>query len=349
MENEFMKQQNTLDLSEEVVKTSLQETEHEYEKSLRPESFSDFIGQSQVIEHLDIMIKSAKIRSAHLEHVLFSGPPGLGKTSLAMLVAHAMGTKLHIISAPLLERKADLAAILSNLEAKDILFIDEIHRLNISIEELLYSAMEDFRLDIVVGQGVSARTVSIDLAPFTLVGATTRSGNLSHPLRDRFMGHFQFELYNQESLSKILAKNAKTIGINIPLELLNEVSKRSRGTPRIANRILKRIRDFNVVEGSDVVTMEHLQSAFDLLQIDEHGLNRQDRSIIKLMHDHYNGGPVGIDSIAASLGIDRNTLEEVHEPFLLTSNFIIRTSRGRVLTAKAYEKVLHQSFKGHDQ
>ncbi len=304
------------------------------DKRLRPQDFSEYIGQKQVIDNIEIMVQSSLKRKAAMDHALFSGPPGLGKTSLAMLIAERLGSKLHMISGPAIEKKGDLAAILTNLKPRDVLFIDEIHRVHISIEEILYSAIEDFRLDILIGQGASARTMQIDLVPFTLIGATTRAGLLSNPLRDRFMATFHFEFYSSEELGEIISLNASKLDLTIEADAIIEMAKRSRGTPRIANRILRRVRDYSVVYGAEVITKEEVIKALDLLNIDSEGLDSMDRRILTVMKDYYNGGPVGIEALCATLGEDKTTLEEVYEPYLLKEGFILRTPRGRVISEK---------------
>ncbi len=310
------------------------------DKRLRPRDFSEYIGQEQVINNIEIMVQSSIKREAAMDHALFSGPPGLGKTSLAMLIAERLGSKLHMISGPAIEKKGDLAAILTNLKPRDVLFIDEIHRVHISIEEILYSAIEDFRLDILIGQGPSARTMQIDLVPFTLVGATTRAGLLSNPLRDRFMATFHFDFYSNEELAEIIALNAAKLDLSINPDAIIEMAKRSRGTPRIANRILRRVRDYFVVYGADTIGKEEVTKALDLLNIDHQGLDSMDRKILSVMQDYYNGGPVGIEALCATLGEDKTTLEEVYEPYLLKEGFLLRTPRGRVISEKGLEHIL---------
>ena len=307
----------------------------EHEAKLRPKDFSEYIGQTRVVENIDLMVKSALKRNAAMDHVLLSGPPGLGKTSLAMIIAATIGSELHVISGPAIEKKGDLAAVLTNLAPQDVLFIDEIHRMHISVEEILYSAMEDFRLDILIGQGASARTMQIDLVPFTLIGATTRSGLLSNPLRDRFMAHLHFDYYKSEELAQILHNNAQKLDIELNEKAKLEIAKRSRGTPRIANRILRRVRDFALIEDHDVVMLDDVAKALNLLDIDTLGLDSMDRKIIKVINEYYNNGPVGIDALSATLGEDKQTIEEVYEPFLLKEGLLLRTPRGRVLSDKA--------------
>lgn len=309
----------------------------EHESRLRPRNFSEYVGQSRVVENIELMVKSANKRKAAMDHVLLSGPPGLGKTSLAMIIAKELGSELHVISGPAIEKKGDLAAVLTNLQPKDVLFIDEIHRMHISVEEILYSAMEDFRLDILIGQGASARTMQIDLVPFTLIGATTRSGLLSNPLRDRFMAHLHFEFYTPDDLSKILSNNAVKMGIVLEQEANLEIARRSRGTPRIANRILRRVRDFALVEEHEKVELSDVEKALRLLDIDSLGLDSMDRKIMQVISEYYGGGPVGIEALSATLGEDKQTIEEVYEPFLLKEGLLIRSPRGRILSEKAVQ------------
>jgi Holliday junction DNA helicase RuvB len=307
----------------------------EHESRLRPENFTEYIGQTRVVENIDLMVRSANKRNTAMDHVLLSGPPGLGKTSLAMLIAKSLGSELHVVSGPAIEKKGDLAAVLTNIQPKDVLFIDEIHRMHISVEEILYSAMEDFRLDILIGQGASARTMQIDLVPFTLVGATTRAGLLSNPLRDRFMAHLHFDFYSAEELAMILTNNAKKMNITLNEEAKLEIAKRSRGTPRIANRILRRVRDYALIEDHKIVELSDVTKALKLLDIDSLGLDSMDRKILTVIKDYYACGPVGIDALAATLGEDKQTIEEVYEPYLLKEGLLLRTPRGRVLSEKA--------------
>lgn len=320
---------------ERVVSGGIAPTENDQELQLRPQNFTEFIGQDKVVENIDLMVKSALARKAAMDHVLLSGPPGLGKTSLAMLIARALGSELHLVSGPAIEKKGDLAAVLTNLKPKDVLFIDEIHRMHITVEEILYSAMEDFRLDILIGQGASARTMQIDLVPFTLIGATTRSGLLSNPLRDRFMAHLNFDFYEPDKIAVILQNNGKKMGVDISSEAKMQIACRSRGTPRIANRILRRVRDFALVNKVPVIGLKEVNSALGLLDIDNLGLDSMDRKILSVMKNYYHGGPVGIDALAATLGEDKQTIEEVYEPYLLKEGLILRTPRGRALSDKA--------------
>lgn len=326
-------------MSERIVTGELNRSDREQEAQLRPQNFSEFIGQKKVVDNIDLMVKSAIVRKAAMDHVLLSGPPGLGKTSLAMLIAKGLGSELHVVSGPAIEKKGDLAAVLTNLKPRDVLFIDEIHRMHITVEEILYSAMEDFRLDILIGQGASARTMQIDLAPFTLIGATTRSGLLSNPLRDRFTAHLNFDYYEPEMIAKILENNSRKMEITLSLEAKGQIAKRSRGTPRISNRILRRVRDFALVGGSKKVELKEVESALELLDIDELGLDSMDRKILKVMKDYYQGGPVGIDALSATLGEDKQTIEEVYEPYLLKKGLILRTPRGRVLSEIALKHI----------
>ncbi len=317
---------------ERVLGGDLSHSEREQEAQLRPQNFKEFIGQKKVVDNIDLMVKSALVRKAAMDHVLLSGPPGLGKTSLAMLIAKALGSELHVVSGPAIEKKGDLAAVLTNMKARDVLFIDEIHRMHITVEEILYSAMEDFRLDILIGQGASARTMQIDLMPFTLIGATTRSGLLSNPLRDRFTAHLNFDYYEPDTISEIVMNNSRKMAITLNTESKNEIAKRSRGTPRIANRILRRVRDFALVNGTTSVGMKEVEAALSLLDIDHLGLDSMDRKILTVMKNYYSGGPVGIEALSATLGEDKQTIEEVYEPYLLKQGLILRTPRGRVLS-----------------
>jgi Holliday junction DNA helicase RuvB len=326
-------------MTERLMNAETSKTDREQEARLRPQNFLEFIGQTKVVDNIDLMVKSALVRKTAMDHVLLSGPPGLGKTSLAMLIAKGLGSELHVVSGPAIEKKGDLAAVLTNLKARDVLFIDEIHRMHITVEEILYSAMEDFRLDILIGQGASARTMQIDLAQFTLIGATTRSGLLSNPLRDRFTAHLNFDYYEPEMLAVIILNNAKKMGIVLSEEAKFQVARRSRGTPRIANRILRRVRDFALVNKKVMVDITEVQSALSLLDIDDLGLDSMDRKILSVMKNYYQGGPVGIDALSATLGEDKQTIEEVYEPYLLKQGLILRTPRGRVLSDSAIQHI----------
>lgn len=311
--------------------------ERNQEIFLRPKNFDEYIGQEKIVKNIDLMIKSSLIRKEAMDHALLSGPPGLGKTSLAMIISKSLGSELHLISGPAIEKKGDLAAILTNLAPRDVLFIDEIHRLPVVVEEILYSAMEDYRLDIIMGQGPSAKTMQIDLVPFTLIGATTRSGLLSNPLRDRFMAHLHFDFYEPSELDKIIKNNSKKMNIVIEDEARLKIAKCSRGTPRIANRILRRVRDFGLVASKDVIGDDEVLESLVLMDIDSLGLDRMDRKILDVIKTYYNGGPVGIEALCATLGEDKTTIEDVFEPYLLKEGFLIRTPRGREISQKSWD------------
>jgi holliday junction DNA helicase RuvB len=325
------------EVSERIYDPEQSQEEVKHEVLLRPLNFTEYIGQTKVVQNIEVMVESAKIRNSAMDHALLSGPPGLGKTSLAMIIAKALGSELHVISGPAIEKKGDLAAILTNLNPRDVLFIDEIHRMHISVEEILYSAMEDFRLDIVIGQGAAARTMQIQIAPFTLIGATTRSGLLSNPLRDRFMAHLHFDFYNQKDLSVILLNNSKKLNVTLAPEALQLIAECSRGTPRIANRILRRVRDFSIVQKENFISKASVEKSLNLMDIDFLGLDRMDRKILQVIQEYYKGGPVGIEALSATLGEDRDTIEDVYEPYLLKEGFLLRTPRGREISDKAKE------------
>lgn len=304
--------------------------------SLRPRTLGEFVGQERLKRILGMSIEAARKRAEVLDHVLFAGPPGLGKTSLAHIIARELGVNLRVTSGPAIERAGDLAAIVADLEKGDVLFIDEIHRLARVVEEIMYPAMEDYELNIVVGKGPSARTMKLAVKPFTLVGATTRSGLLSSPLRDRFGQHFHLEFYTHDELSEIVRRSAYLLGVDVHDEGAREIASRARGTPRIANRLLRRVRDFAQVNNARMVTQEVALGALELLEIDRCGFDNMDRAILATIIDKFDGGPVGVDSLAAAVGEESDTIEEVYEPFLLQEGFIARTSRGRVATARAY-------------
>ncbi|MBN2694303.1 Holliday junction branch migration DNA helicase RuvB [bacterium] len=315
-----------------------------FEESIRPKKFDDYIGQSKAKENLKVFVESAKIRKDALDHVLLFGPPGLGKTTLANIIANEMNSTLFLTSGPAIQKKGDLAGILSQIENKgDILFIDEIHRLNPVIEENLYPAMEDFKYDLVIGEGSGARSISISLNPFTLVGATTKSGLLTSPLRDRFGIIIRLEYYDADELFQIVIRSARILNIEIDLEGAYEIARRSRGTPRIANRLLKRVRDFAIVKGDSKIEKEIADRALNALEIDSAGLDFIDQKFLLTIIDDFNGGPVGLDTIAAAVGEDKSTIEEVCEAYLIKEGFIYKTPRGRVATEKAY-KHLNKNF-----
>jgi Holliday junction DNA helicase RuvB len=323
-------------MEERMITGEMQEEDEPVELSLRPDTLKQYIGQQKVKENLSIFIKAAKMREEPLDHVLLYGPPGLGKTTLALIIANEMGVQFRSTSGPAIERSGDLAAILSSLEPGDVLFIDEIHRLPRSVEEVLYPAMEDFFLDIVIGNGPSARSVRIDLPPFTLVGATTRAGLLSAPLRDRFGVLSRLEFYETVDLCAIIERTADIFETALTKEAAVEIAKRSRGTPRIANRLLKRVRDISQVKGEKEISLDTTGEALKMLQVDKEGLDHIDHKLLKGIIDHYKGGPVGLDSIAATIGEESQTIEDVYEPYLLQLGFMQRTPRGRVVTDKAY-------------
>ncbi|WP_027399305.1 Holliday junction branch migration DNA helicase RuvB [Anaerovorax odorimutans] len=326
-----------MDYEERIITTNLKTDEESIELNLRPKKLKEYIGQKSVTDNLNIFIEAAQLRNEPLDHVLFYGPPGLGKTTLAGIIASELGVDLRITSGPAIERAGDLAAILTNLNDNDVLFIDEIHRLNRSVEEVLYSAMEDYAIDIIIGKGPSARSIRIDLSKFTLIGATTRAGSLSAPLRDRFGVISKFELYNLDELKLIIKRSADILGIGIDENSLTELAKRSRGTPRVANRLLKRVRDFSQVKGSGTIDLDITKETLKSLGIDDEGLEGLDREILNMIIERFNGGPVGIDTIAASIGEDKITIEDVYEPYLIQIGFLHRTQKGRMVSREAYK------------
>lgn len=327
------------DRENEVTASTVNNGEEDLELNLRPQRLSQYIGQNKVKEVLNIFIESAKIRNQPLDHVLLSGPPGLGKTTLANIISNEMGVNIRVTSGPAIERQGDLAAILTNLNENDVLFIDEIHRINKNVEEILYPALEDYALDIIIGKGPSARSIRLDLPKFTLIGATTRSGMLASPLRDRFGVMCNLDFYDAKDLKEIVLRSAGIIDIEIDEKGAEEIARRSRGTPRIANRLLKRVRDYAIVRSSGIIDTNTADKALKMFEIDEMGLDKLDRKILNTIIDFYKGGPVGLDTLAASIGEEKGTIEDVYEPYLLQIGYLNRTPRGRVVTELGYRHV----------
>lgn len=324
-------------MTKRIISSGLNEEDIQLDRSLRPFRFGDFVGQERIKENLRVFIDAANARAESLDHVLFCGPPGLGKTTLANIIAHELGVGIKSTSGPVLERAGDLAAILTNLQDRDLLFIDEIHRLSRVVEEILYPAMEDFKLDIIIGQGPAARSIKLDLPRFTLVGATTRTGLLTSPLRDRFGIIERLNFYSIDELSSVIRRSAGLLRTEIEIEAAREIARRSRGTPRIANRLLRRVRDFAQVKGSGVITIDAVKDAMQRLEVDERGFDQMDRRLLLMIIEKFNGGPVGIETIAAALNEEKDTIEDVYEPYLIQEGFLDRTPRGRQATRLSYE------------
>ena len=320
-----------------LVNASRLDDDAQYESNLRPRALSDYIGQERVRRNLEVSIAAARGRGDALDHVLLWGPPGLGKTTLAFVIGNELGVPVRSTSGPVLEKPGDLAAILTNLKAREVLFIDEVHRMSATIEEILYPAMEDFELDIVIGQGPGARSVKVPLQPFTLIGATTRAGLLTSPLRARFGIHHRLDFYEERDLVEIVTRSARILGVEIAGEAAGELARRSRGTPRIANRLLRRVRDYAEVKADGRVTAEVCHAALVLLEVDAHGFDDADRRLLRTVIDKFGGGPVGLNSLAAAIGEEKDAIEEIYEPYLVQIGFLDRTPRGRVATARAYE------------
>ena len=322
--------------SDRIISSAPKGNEKQFDRAIRPTSLSDYTGQHKVREQMEIFITAARNRIEPLDHTLIFGPPGLGKTTLANIIAAEMNSNIKSTSGPVLEKAGDLAALLTNLEDGDVLFVDEIHRLNPAVEEILYPAMEDFQLDIMIGEGPAARSIKLDLPPFTLVGATTRAGSLTSPLRDRFGIVQRLEFYNVEDLSTILQRSASILGVPVDIRGAREIARRSRGTPRIANRLLRRVRDFSEVKANGEITLDVASDALDMLSVDQSGLDSMDRRFLLCMIEKFSGGPVGISSISAAISEEVGTLEDVVEPYLIQQGFLMRSARGRVVTAHTY-------------
>jgi len=334
-------------MEDRLVGSEIKFEDSSLEGGLRPQNLSGYIGQKTVVDNIKIYIEAAKRNDRQLDHLLLAGPPGLRKTTLSQIVANEMGVKIFITSGPAIEKKGDLAGLLTSLKEKDVLFIDEIHRLNASVEESLYSAMEDFFFDIMLGEGAHAKSMRLPIEPFTLIGATTKTGSLSSPLRDRFQIVFRMDYYSVEELKKIVERSSEILGIKTSSEGALEIARRARGTPRIANRILKRIRDFAEIKGDGTIGLDITRYALDQMEIDEDGLDQMDRTILLTIIESFNCGPVGVESIAASVSEEKRTLEEVYEPYLIKSGFIARTPKGRVVTKKTLEKFgIENTFQG---
>ncbi|MCF6203083.1 MAG: Holliday junction branch migration DNA helicase RuvB [Methylococcaceae bacterium] len=332
--------------SDRLITATSSMDEERQDRAIRPKRLNDYVGQMELRLQMEIFIKAATARNEALDHVLIFGPPGLGKTTLSNIIATEMGVNIRQTSGPVLDKAGDLAALLTNLEAHDVLFIDEIHRLSPVVEEILYPAMEDYQLDIMIGEGPAARSIKLDLPPFTLVGATTRAGLLTSPLRDRFGIVQRLEFYSVDELATIVNRSAKVLGIKVESTGANEIAKRSRGTPRIANRLLRRVRDFAEVKSDGVVSSEIATQALNMLKIDNNGFDSLDRKLLRIMIDNFEGGPVGLDTLSAAISEERGTIEDVLEPYLLQQGFIMRTPRGRVVTQKAY---LHFGLKAPEK
>jgi Holliday junction DNA helicase RuvB len=324
-------------MEQDVLSLKPTDEDVQYEATLRPKFLNEYAGQERLKENLRVFIEAAKGRSEALDHVLFCGPPGLGKTTLAYIISHELGVNIKASSGPVIERAGDLAALLTNLSERDVFFIDEVHRLNRVVEEVLYPAMEDYQLDIIIGQGPSARSIKLDLPKFTLVGATTRAGLLTSPLRDRFGVVFRLDFYTAEELQQITLRSARILNIKVEEDGAREIAKRSRGTPRVANRLLRRIRDFAQVKWDGVITKQVADEALEMMEIDKKGLDKMDKSILLTIMDKFDGGPVGIETISISLHEEKDTIEDVYEPFLIQIGYLNRTPRGRVATRLAYE------------